>query len=318
MGKPDNNQQILRARVRSQSVFKTALRIVAYPELRGPTLRCIRLIFYHFFFQQYKAALFPKRIPVSQVDHPLDMRIPFSPSWVGIYMDFSYFWIRILGFMLSQYGEQALGPVKEFIESMGAVYAYAGEVYAANLSTTHRPRYLAKAQFVLIHVADPHLMCVPSLHVMVMINAYTRFTAMVNQLGGGERFAEQIREIRQGAIEITEAILYVKQHSVNCIAAAMYAMTRFAEPLFPLAEAENFASLLYQLPASQSLPPRRGRRLFNKAVSLQAEIPEISTEDREPIRQYIYERYRQFMLEGSAALDWKKPLLDFLAETRRL
>ncbi|MDR0664728.1 MAG: hypothetical protein LBF86_04305 [Helicobacteraceae bacterium] len=88
-------------------------KILLNPALRGPALRCIASIFGNFFFLQYKAVLFPGRIPVASVDHPLDAKIPFIPRWVDIYLDFVAFWIRILGFLLSRYGRRALAPVKE-------------------------------------------------------------------------------------------------------------------------------------------------------------------------------------------------------------
>lgn len=284
------------AAVAEEPVSQAAFKILCSPFLRYTGLRAAASIFYHFFFLQYKAALLPGQIPVVKADHFLDEKIPFQPCRVAVYLDFVSFWIRLLGFILSRFGRRGFGEVKAFLSAMGRLYAFAAEVYKKRLSTTERPRYLKRPRFVLIHAADPHLMCIPSLHVMVMILSYTRFRKMIATLDnvgalGGNDFAAQVDEVHRGALEITEAVLYVKQHSVNCIAAAMYAMTCFDEALFPPAEAEDFASRLF----AQSRPP--------------------APEDGEAIRAYILETYRSFLAQNAAAprgTPWEKPLLDFL------
>jgi hypothetical protein len=107
-------------------------------------------------------------------------------------------------------------------------------------------------------------------------------------MGDAERFAPQIEELKQGALRITEAILYVKQHSINCVAAAMYAMTRFDPPLFTPEEAKDFVSQLF----------------------INAEIPAI--EDAKALGDYMLERYTRFLEEGTRADAWEAPLLAFL------
>ncbi|GHV60544.1 hypothetical protein AGMMS49587_02180 [Spirochaetia bacterium] len=221
---------------------------------------------------------------MSRVDHELDKKIPFSPDRIGIYHDFSAFWIRSLGFLLAHCGERGADAAKDFLDSMGALYNFAAEVYQKNLSTTERPFYIRRPGFILIHAFDPHLMCIPSLHVMVVIRTYTKFAALLRSLGDEETYAPQIAELKKGATDITEAILYVKQHSVNCIAAAMYAMTCFDGELFPPAEAEDFVS-----------------RLFAGGGP-----------DCGEIRNYIENLYRHFLSENSEAKPWDTPLLNFL------
>jgi hypothetical protein len=278
--------------VGDQPVALTMVKILAHPFLRGPALRCIASIFRNFFFLQYKAVLFPGRIPVTPVDHPLDARVPFIPRWVDIYLDFVAFWIRILGFLLKRYGRRGLLPVREFLESMNRLYRFSAEVYAHHMSTTRRPHYLARPRFFLIHLTDPHLMCIPSLHVMVMILSYTRFRRILRSFAAGESLEARIDEVNAGAALITEAILYVKQHSVNCVSAAMYAMSRFDPALFPPQEAELFVS-----------------RLF----APQSTLPGISAADGALIRDHIIALYRRFMDESPALGEpWEGPLLNFL------
>jgi hypothetical protein len=274
--------------IAEESVLRTFIKVLGSPYLRTTALRCTASIFRNFFFLQYRAAFLPGLVPVSKVDHPLDNKIPFLPGKVNIYLDFTAFWIRSLGFLLRHFGRRALEPARYFLENMGALYAQAAEVYGKNLSTTNRPFYIKSPRFLIIHAADPHLMCIPSLHVMVVIRTYTLFREIIKNFGERERFAPQIEELRAGALAITEAVLYVKQHSVNCIPAAMYAMTRFDPRLYPPGEAERFAPNLF----------REGTVLSGK------------TEDE--IRVYILALYRRFMAEGESAEDWTKPLLAFL------
>jgi hypothetical protein len=278
----------MRERVADVSTAGTVLRILRNPSLRKAAARCVRKIFYHFFYLQFKAALRPGRIPVTPVDHPLDREIPFEPRRVKVYLDFVSSWIRMTGFLLDRFGEKAAAPVMDFIETMGRLYELASEVYQKNLSTTARPRYRKSLRFLLIHAADPHLMCVPSLHVMVVIRTYTKFRAIVKDLDADAVLSDRVEEVRRLALDITEAVLYVKQHSVNCIPAAMYAMTCFDPALFGAEEAEDFASALFTEPLSPA--------------------------ESADIRAYIISLYRRFLAEGDTCEDWKKPLLKFLRE----
>ena len=273
-------------RLADESVPMTFLRVLGSPYLRATALRCIASIFRNFFFLQYRSAFLPGRIPVSRADHALDSRIPFLPGKVHIYLDFVSFWIRAIGYLLRTYKRRALEPVRHFMETMGQVYAWAAQVYGKNLSTTNRPFYIANLRFLIIHITDPHLMCIPSLHVMVVIRTYTIFAEMVRSLGEEEKLAHLKEELLCGAREITEAVLYVKQHSVNCIPAAMYAITRFDPRLFPKEEGERFVS-----------------GLFNRSLD---------KGDAEEIRRHILSLYHRFLAEGKE--DWTRPLLDFLKD----
>ncbi|KAA6336149.1 hypothetical protein EZS27_015674 [termite gut metagenome] len=329
----------MQKRVSGVSVNGTAFKIMTNTSLRPAAVKCIKSIFYNFFFRQYRAALFPGKIPVSQVDHALDKKIPFTPDWIGIYLDFVAFWIRSIGFLLQEYrekvrgtveqgaaaqGEQipaqekwitAVAAVKDFLDSMGALYAFAAEVYQKNLSTTMRPFYIRRFRFLLVHAFDPHLMCIPSLHVMVVIRTYTKFAAILRSLGDEKTYAPQIAEIKKGALDITEAILYVKQHSVNCVAAAMYAMTCFDAKLFPQSEAEDFVSRLFTEDTSDEPP-------------VTAKLSKIGPAEGAEIRNHIATLYRQFLAEhcetsnkaspgtpgevSSGAASWDTPLIRFL------
>ena len=294
----------------NESVPITFIRVLGSPYLRTTALRCVTSIFRHFFFFQWRSAFLPGPVPVSRADHPLDKKIPFRPGKVNIYLDFVSFWVRTIGFLLRKTGRRALEPVKNFLLTMGQLYAFAAEVYRKNLSTTTRPFYIGSPRFLLIHTVDPHLMCIPSLHVMVVIRTFTVFREIIKSMGEEDIFTQQEEELRLGALAITEAVLYVKQHSVNCIPAALYAMTRFDPRLFPPAEVECFVADLFP----------------------EAEL--IDNSDVVKIREYILTLYKRFLIQGEAEAshhpglnsagshsiephkseNWTKPLLDFLKE----
>jgi hypothetical protein len=271
----------------------SVLKIYSYPYLWKPASRCVFLVIKNFFLLQYAAAFFKNRYPLSDVDHPLDNEIPFKPEWVAVYMDFATLWIRTQGFLLQTFGKKSLPVVKEYINKMTALYLTAAEVYRQNMSTTRRPRYYGKLQFVSIHILDPHLLCVPSLHVMSAIRSWTVFRDILTRFGASGRFSAEIESVRLRALGITESVLYVKQHSVNCISAAFYAITRIDRALFPPEEAERWTAALFQ--ASDC----------------------ISFETVVKIKDYIKNLYQKFLAEGELSDDWTKPLVDFLSPLLR-
>jgi len=298
--------------VYDKSPVYTFVKTFSVSSLRPAVIRCIVSIFYNFFFRQYRAALLPGRVPVSRVDHPLDLKIPFVPSWVTIYLDFVMYWIRMLSFLLQTYGRRAYDAAREFIVSMGRLYSFAAEAYQKNFSTTDRPFYIARPRFLVIHLFDPHLMCVPSLHVMVVIWTYTRFAAILKSFNDDGRYKAQIEEMKQGALAITHAILFVKQHSVNCIAAALYAMTRFAGDMFPPKEAEAFINLLFW----EAPPPGPSGRLpvNYKVRPWAAPKTKIPASDASIIRTHIASLFRRFLEEGKTTRKWEEPLLNFMRQ----
>ena len=282
---------------------------ILIPTLRPAFCKTVPSIFYNFFFCQFRAAFLPGRIPVTQVDHALDKKIPFFPSWVTIYLDFVHFWIRMIAFFIRRYKRKAYIPIRDFIYSIGNLYVFAAEVYKKNMSTTKRPFYIARPRFLVIHMMDPHLMCIPSLHVMVVIHTYLQFIETAKKLGEEEKLKEQALEMKQGALAISQAILFVKQHSVNCIPAALYAMTCFSPELFPPKEARVFTDLLF------SLAPKADESLRKKRVHPSAApSTKIEEEDKARIKDHILSLYNRFLSEKETAKSWEQPILKFLRE----
>ncbi len=280
--------------IEAESIGRQSMTMTVFTTFTDKILRkagadCVGKAFYHFFFRQYKSALL-KNVSVVNVEHELDEKIPFLPEKVGVYLGFVAFWARASRFLNRAYPDRK-AVTAGFIRSMGDLYEMAAEIYAVRLSTTKRPACLSAFRFMLIYAFDPHLMCVPSLHIMVVIRAYTAFADLTRAEGDEARFAAQAAELREGALAITESVLYVKQHSVNCVAAAMYAMTRFDPPLFPESEAEAFTAAL-----------------FRDGV--------LSDSDAALVRARILSLYRQFLDEGGVSDSWTKPLLAFLEEKK--
>jgi len=287
------------------ALFKSILT----PALRPAFNKSVPAIIYNFFIKQYIAAFFKGKIPVTRVDHELDKKIPFVPAWVTIYLDFVHFWIRMLSFFLRRFKRKSYIPVRDFIYSMGDLYVFAGNVYSRNMSTTKRPFYIARPRFFVIHLLDPHLMCIPSLHVMVVIHTYLQFVEISKKLGKEEEFKYQIDEMKHGALAIAQAILFVKQHSVNCLPAALYGMTRFTPELFPPEEAHKFTDLLFSPPPDKSTWPEGCN--VHPAASPKTIIPE---EDQKEIKSHILSLYHKYLEEGKTAKNWYDPILKFLRE----
>jgi hypothetical protein len=281
--------------------------------MRPVVIKCIATIVSNFFLRQYRAALMPGRVPVSKADHPLDEKIPFNPSWVTIYLDFVTFWVRMVSYLLRSYGRRAHNAVTNFISTMGKLYEYAADVYRRNFSTTKRPFYIARPRFFLIHLVDPHLMCIPSLHVMIAIRTYTQFTRIMRGLNEDKKRAAQIEEMRQGALAISRAILYVKQHSVNCVSAALYAMCRFDPDHFTPEEAEAFAVELFSGKPPAANPGQK--KASNYAVRpAAAPLGTIKAEHAAEIQEHVIRLFRRFMSDNSGTEYWGAPLLQFLRE----
>jgi len=296
----------------AKSVYKEKKRYAFYKTFMVPTLRfssnkCLPSIFLNFFFSQFRSAFLPGRVKISRADHPLDEKIPFVPSWITIYLDFVGFWIRLLSFFLRRYGRRVYKYAGDFILSIGKLYAFASVVYRKNLSTTKRPFYIASPRFFLIHLVDPHLMCVPSLHIMIAVYTYKMFEFIAGQFGDKENLKEQIEEMKYGAIAISHAVLFVKQHSVNCIPAALYTMTCYCPELFPPDEAEAFIRLLFS-PVSVKAP--KGCRVHPAS----SPFVNISEEAQLQIKDHIIGLYRRFIEEKENTKSWEEPILKFLNE----
>ncbi|MDR1469715.1 MAG: hypothetical protein LBT00_10525 [Spirochaetaceae bacterium] len=250
----------------------------------------------NFFRLQRRAHRQPGLVPVANVDHPLDEAIPFRPGWAMIYHDFSAFWVRTAACLARSVSPLA---ASDFIDSVGTLYVAAAEVYFRHLSTTTRPRYFGNIGCIVIQLFDPHLFCVPSLHVLVCVHTWIKARHLLEKHGISHTEKAYIEKLFRRAVLITESILYMKQHSVNCIPAALYAMHCFEPALFTRKETQAFTQALF-------------------ADERNAEIPH---ETREHIRLHIETICAAFMREREHLLsigndDWTIPLITFLKNYR--
>jgi len=295
--------------VYSETSSFSFLKTLYVPGMRKASIKYYLSLFFNFFLFQHRAAFLPGRVAVTNVDHPLDKKIPFTPSWIKIYIDFAKYWVRMLSFIIRRYGQKAYVPARDFIYGMAELYAFAAQVYRKNLSTTSRPFYIKRPLFLVIHMVDPHLMCIPSLHVMVVIYTYTTFAKAVKSFGDEEKLKEQVLEMKYGALAIVEAILFVKQHSINCIATALYAMNCYSGELFPPEEVENFLNLLFTPIPDFGVHTKN----IHPSYAPKTKIPDAVKAE---IKEYILTLYRRLLSERNSAKSWEQPLVNFLKSVK--
>ena len=248
-----------------------------------------RTVLKDFFWLQFSVKWGVNRIPIVHVDHPLDTSIPFAPERVGTYLDFIAFWIRPLGWIGRRFGADAQRRCTvEFLGLIERCYREAAGVYRVRLSTTDRPRYL-RGRFLAIHLFDPHYLCVPSLHVMVVVLAWTYYRRALTELGATpDEVAALESELFSGSVEITEAVLFIKQHSVNCVPAALYARSRITPADVTDAEVGAFVD-----------------RLFADAGAL-------GDDEAAGIRAFVGATYARLAAEGASDAAWPTTVLRLL------
>ncbi|MBI9101681.1 MAG: hypothetical protein JEY99_04660 [Spirochaetales bacterium] len=192
----------------------------------------IKDIVYWFFYLQFQTRHRPKKRPVVSVDHPLDETIPFRSKDVRKYMFFIPLWMKSISFYWKNPGRKSVPdgtPVDrvaktvEFLDELRLLYRNAGYVYNKCSSTTRRPGLIPHPVFLQIHFFDPHLHCIPSLHVSVVLFNYLKMRELLAEAATrpGE-YDEEIEYCRRTAVEIIDTILTVKQHSINCVAAGLF------------------------------------------------------------------------------------------------
>ncbi|MDR1231479.1 MAG: hypothetical protein LBK61_08775 [Spirochaetaceae bacterium] len=274
------------------STAESLFRLITNKKLAPHFFKTARLIRKNFFSLQNRARRHPNLIPVVNVDHPLDKTIPFHPKWAMTYHDFSAFWIRTAARLSREASPEAAA---DFITSMGDLYIAAAEVYTRHMSTTRRPRSFANIGCVAIQLFDPHLLCVPSLHVMVCVHTWIKARQLLETAAQSPANKTYIERLFDHAVFITESILYMKQHSVNCIPAALYAMTCFEPDIFTRKDAAIFTAALFKDERNAQIAPV----------------------DRAAIRAFVETSYAGYMQERENLLaagnsDWTAPLIAFL------
>lgn len=262
-------------------------------------LRFVGTVLRDFFWLQFSVKLRLRKIPIVNVDHELDAAIPFVPAQISTYLDFIAFWIRPIGQIRRRFGRAAeRRAATELLNLLTSCYRQASEVYRVRMTTTRRPRYL-RGRFLVIHLFDPHYLCVPSLHIMIVAASYSFYRRVFAELGAPAAETTQVgHDLFTQAIQIAESVLYIKQHSVNCVPAALYAMSQLTPTEFTAAEATVFINQLFADPAA------------NGPVNAS-----VQAADATAIREHIQATFDHLTSQGATDPDWMTTVRRFVASS---
>jgi hypothetical protein len=252
--------------------------------------RVVRSVLTNFVNLQKKEKKGKIHIPVIYVDTPVDDEIPFTPAKVDLYLGFVPFFLSPLTMLIRKYGLHRARPIcAKYLDFVAALYKNAAEIYRFCMTTTHRPDYRETRQFRYIHRNDPHFLCVPSLHICLVAGCYSYFRELFKNSDFTKQEADAWNsELYHNAVKIAESVLYVKQHSVNCIPAALYMMTILYHEQFTTYDAVGFINDLF------------------------ADAPDISAQNRTEILDHIGFMYERLLLEGANSNDWRDPIRHWL------
>ena len=246
-----------------------------------------------FFWLQFSVKLGLRKIPVLPVDNALDKKVPFNPLKVPIYLDFIHFWVRPMVFIINKYGTKKAVPYcAKFFAIIDKSYQEAARIYSFRMSTTDRPMCKVdksvQRHFNTIRTVDPHYLCVPSLHIAIVVLAYTFFRQTFKELEMDNKEQDFYNaELYRGALDIAETVLYVKQHSVNCIPAALFMMTNLIPEYFKAEDARIFINDLFK------------------------DCTDIQPEDKINIHNHIKNMYEN-LLQEKGDKDWTEPVKNWI------
>lgn len=251
-----------------------------------------------FFFLQIKQKLHLSHRPVIYVDTEIDEKIPFTPKYVKDYMSFVGYFVKPLDMLKKRLGyRKAAHYISVYVKFLNHIYKNAAKIYRFCLTTTTRPKYLKNQKFRTIHFFDPHLLCVPSIHVCIATGVYAWFKQFFKiGIFPEDEVEFRLKELREHSIKIVESVLFIKQHSVNCVPLAMYMMTStMNKSFFSTQDAVDFIDELF------------------------VNCPEIKDEDKKEITRHFHYMYERALLENCYSDDWqsciKHWLIDYAKKT---
>lgn len=273
-------------KIRENSILLPYLVVPFHPKTILPLWAYFKTVVKDFFALQFLNKFHFLHIPVVHVDHKLDSAIPFVPKKVGIYLNFVNYWIRPLSMVIKKFGLKKAGPIMaDWFRNIRRCYSEASRMYKFRMSTMTRPKCNSMFYFRVIHFFDPHLLCVPSLHIAVVILTFSFYRNLFESEDfSAEERHEWFNELYDDAVAIAESVMYIKQHSVNCVPAAMYMMSCLYPDWFSPIDAVEFIN-----------------RLFEKST-------DIDSEDKDDIIKHILFVYETFLLEGMQCNDWREPV----------
>lgn len=213
-------------RLKNISIAAAVVTFLWRKETRITGIKFLITIVTKFFYPQYQRKLRIKKRKIVNVDHELDKLIPFSADYLQVYMGFSNLWIKSIYFLYKEFGKKSLPHIDQFIRSVDQLYRIGFEVSDSCQSTTTRPDSGKNIKLKILHWIDPHLHCIPSLHVMIVCFNHLRISSIIKELTdqSGE-YEKELEYLWDQAVLITNSILYMKQHSINCISAGLFALS---------------------------------------------------------------------------------------------
>lgn len=244
-----------------------------------------------FFLIQHLQKLHFTRRRVINVDTDIDDKIPFTPKRIIDYLSFVNFFIKPMDMLKRQLGFKKATPyLCSFLKFLTQIYRNAASIYRYSMTTTKRPLYLKTHSFRMIHFFDPHFLCVPSIHVAISAGTYAWFKQFFKTEIFPKDYADRwLAEIKSQAVAIVESVLFVKQHSVNCVPMALYMLTATMNKSFFSAEdAIDFIDSLFLT------------------------SNEIDKETRSEIIDYFYYMYDRAFLESKYSADWQLCIMHWL------
>ncbi len=213
-------------RIENLSVTRGIIFFLTNKKTRKTGFKFLGTIVRTFFIPQYQGRLRLKKRIVVNVDHELDKLIPFSADYIKTYLGFTHLWIKSILFIYLEFEKKSLPLINQYIMDIGHLYISSFDVTDKCQSTTTRPGSGNNIPLKLIHWMDPHLHCVPSLHVMIVCFNHLRISSLIKELAGETTGYEiELEYLRNQAVLITNSILYMKQHSINCIPAGLFALS---------------------------------------------------------------------------------------------
>jgi hypothetical protein len=201
----------------------------------------------HFFLPQFASRLRPHLRPVATLSHPLDRDIPFRPREVVAYLGYMTFWFKTLRWLYDRIGPAALPDILRSMDEVLRLYREAGAIYRRCSSTTStRPPLPGHPYFALIYLVDPHLACIPSLHILLICHNEIDAARILRRHGLAAADSRKFLDaVRDEAKRITETVLAVKQHSVVDVAPTLFLLTALF-PDFRRKEVRAFVGRLFR------------------------------------------------------------------------
>jgi len=255
-----------------------------YPGTAKHAWKYIFTILKDFFILQHLQKFHITKRRVINVDTAIDEKIPFVPQKIFVYLSFVSFFVRPIDMLKHNLGLKKAAPyLCVYLKFLTSVYRNAASIYRYTMTTTSRPRYLKTHKFRTIHFFDPHLLCVPSIHVAISAGLYAWFRQFFKTgLFSNEEAEAYLNEIKKQALAIVESVLFVKQHSVNCIPLALYMLTStMNKSFFSAQDAIDFIDSLF------------------------IDSTEIDQATRKEIIEYFYYMYDRALLESKYSSDWR-------------